>query len=189
MSPVSWSGSSRVRARDDVVAMFCRRNSAIHKRGRLDLGEIRERHRAETERLWDVFGQVLAAALEALGEGETDDQPEEPGLIEDAGSGPSATDPRFDGWVEIGREVHERAGGLMLAPLAEAGGVTRVYSEHAALSAHHGNNYLPLLERHYRSHRSVLLDLIAQLDFVATSADDSVLSALDFLKAVGPPAH
>ena len=61
---------TRVRARDEVVMMFGRRIAAIRKRGRAGLEETRERHRAETGRLREVFGQVLAGAREAVGEEE-----------------------------------------------------------------------------------------------------------------------
>ncbi|MCA1701768.1 MAG: hypothetical protein LC808_00245, partial [Actinobacteria bacterium] len=60
---------ARIRARDELAEMFCRRLATLHKRGREELDAIRERHRAETERLWGVFGQVLAGAREATGVG------------------------------------------------------------------------------------------------------------------------
>ena len=66
----------------------------------------------------------------------------------------------------------------MLGPLAAAGGVAKVSAEHAEISAHHGNNYMPLLARHFRSHRSALFDLVEALDLESTSADRSVLAAL-----------
>ncbi len=65
--------SARRRARDEVVGMFIKRIAAIHKRGRTELEEIRERHRAELERLWDVFGDVLHGAREAPGRGDRGD--------------------------------------------------------------------------------------------------------------------
>jgi hypothetical protein len=41
----------RVEARDEVVTMFCKRGAALHKKGDERLDELREAHRAETERL------------------------------------------------------------------------------------------------------------------------------------------
>jgi TnpA family transposase len=181
---------TRVRARDEVVLMFGRRIAAIHKRGRAELEETRERHRAETERLWEVFGQVLAGAREAVGveEGEEPEaDADEAPAAEDAvgGSGPDGTAEPVGGEMDEAeiRAVHERAGRLMLAPLERAGGLAQVMAEHAAISAHHGNNYLPLLERHYKSHRSALFELLTRLELVATSADGSVVAALDFIKS------
>ncbi|MGH9152297.1 MAG: Tn3 family transposase [Acidimicrobiales bacterium] len=152
---------ARIRARDELAEMLCRRMAALHKRGREELAAIRERHRAETERLWGVFGQILAGAREATGAGPEDD----------------------DGGGELTASALERAGGLMLGPLAAAGGVAKVSAEHAEISAHHGNNYMPLLARHFRSHRSALFDLVEALDLESTSADRSVLAALRFVRA------
>ena len=45
--------------------MFCKRMAIIHRKGRDRLEELREEHRAESERLLEVFGDVLAAAREA----------------------------------------------------------------------------------------------------------------------------
>jgi hypothetical protein len=55
----------RVSARDEVTDMFCKRMAIIHRKGRERLEELREAHRAESERLLEVFGDVLAAAREA----------------------------------------------------------------------------------------------------------------------------
>jgi hypothetical protein len=52
----------RVSARDEVTGMFCKRTAIIHRKGRERLEELREAHRAESERLLEVFGDVLAAA-------------------------------------------------------------------------------------------------------------------------------
>ena len=45
--------------------MFCKRMAIIHRKGRERLEALREAHRAESERLLEVFGEVLAAAREA----------------------------------------------------------------------------------------------------------------------------
>lgn len=49
----------RVRARDEIATMFCKRMDAIHKRARERLKELREATRAESERLLTAFGDVL----------------------------------------------------------------------------------------------------------------------------------
>ena len=51
------------------------------------------------------------------------------------------------------------------------------------LSAFHGKNYLPLLWKLYRSHRSALFRLLTSLEFKSTSRDDSMPKALEFLVA------
>ncbi len=51
------------------------------------------------------------------------------------------------------------------------------------MSAYHGNNYLPLLERFYRSHRPALFTLVDALEMEPTTADRSVLDAVEFIRA------
>jgi len=63
----------RVSARDEVTDMFCKRMAIIHRKGRERLEELREAHRAESERLLEVFGDVLAAAREATAADEDDE--------------------------------------------------------------------------------------------------------------------
>jgi len=77
-----------------------------------------------------------------------------------------------------------RAGRMLLATLAHAGGVEALSAAHETVSAHHGNNYLPLLERFYRSHRAALFTLLDTLELQATSADRGVLDAVRFLRAI-----
>jgi hypothetical protein len=71
----------------------------------------------------------------------------------------------------------------VLKTLDQAGGLEALSSAHEAVSAHHGNNYLPLLDRHYRSHRSALFTLVDSIELEASSADRSVLEAVEFLRA------
>ena len=126
----------RAGVRDDVVTMFCKRMAAIHKKGRDHLEALREAHRAESERLLGVLGDVLSAVREATVPGA---DAQESAHSEDA---------------------EEAAGRLVLKTLERAGGVEALSAAHEAVAAHHGNNYLPLLDRHYRSHRSALFTLV-----------------------------
>ena len=158
--------TSRVRARDEVVTMFCKRMAAITKKAREHLDWLREQHRAESERLLGVFGDVLDGVRDALGPSDTEnDMPEEGSL------GP---DP-------IG-VVCEGVGRMLLKILADSGGVAALSSAYEAVSAHHGNNYVPLMERYYRSHRSVLFELLEVIALEATSTDHAVLDAVAFLR-------
>ena len=49
-----------------MATMFCKRMAGIHKKGREHLAELRETHRAESERLMGVFGDVLSVVREAV---------------------------------------------------------------------------------------------------------------------------
>jgi hypothetical protein len=59
--------------------------------------------------------------------------------------------------------------------------VDALASAHEAVSAHHGNNYLPLLDQHYGSHRSALFPLVEAIELEATTAERSVLEVVEFL--------
>lgn len=159
--------------RDDVVTMFCKRMAAIHKKGRDHLEVLREQHRAESERLLGVFGDVLAVVRDALTPADppADGLADLPGGVEEAGAGP------YGG-------AAEETGRLVLKTLERAGGVEALAGAHEAVSAHHGNNYLPLLDQHYRSHRSALFTLVEAISLEATTAERSVIEAVEFLRAL-----
>ncbi|MEV3923476.1 DUF4158 domain-containing protein [Actinomadura coerulea] len=161
--------------RDDVVTMFCNRMAAIHKKGREHLEELREVYRAESERLLGVFGDVLSVVREALAPGDSRDE------HEDGAAGEPQPEPVASVAVH---EVAERAGRLVLKTLEQGGGVDALAGAHEAVSAHHGNNYFPLLDQHYRSHRSALFTLANAIELEATTAELSVLEAMEFLRAL-----
>jgi Domain of unknown function (DUF4158) len=160
---------ARTSARDEVATMFCKRMATIHKKGRDYLDELHEAHRAESERLLGVFGDVLSVVREALG-------------LPDPGADEAAT-PAKPQKKPSAKVMAERAGHAVLQTLTDAGGLAALAASHEAVSAHHGNNYLPLLERFYNSHRSALFTLLDTVELEATSADRSVLDAVEFVRA------
>ena len=166
----------RTATRDEVATMFCKRMAAIHKKGRDRLEELREAHRAESERLLGVFGDVLSVVRDATAPAEAGTDVNSPRVVAAVGA------------VEAGSEpmavVAERAGRMVLKTLADADGVTALSATHEQVSAHHGNNYLPLLEPFYRSHRAALFTLVDTLALEATSADRAVLEAVEFIRAI-----
>ncbi len=100
---ISLLHQQRIEARDEVVTMFCKRMAALHKKAKECLAESQEEHRAETERLVGVLGEVLAGAHEAI---------IPPELDADAVAGDAGVD----------GEVAERAG-RSLKTLEAAGGL------------------------------------------------------------------
>lgn len=74
--------------------------------------------------------------------------------------------------------VAERTGRMLLKILHEAGRVVELSAAHEAVSAHHGNNYTPLMERFYRSHRATLFALLEVIDLESTSTDHRVFDVL-----------
>lgn len=74
--------------------------------------------------------------------------------------------------AELGREVRYL--------LSMSGGLDKLRDDCEAISAHRGNNYLPLLERFYRPHRSLLFSLIKLLDIHSTTQDTTLIDAFNF---------
>ena len=175
----------RTSARDEVTEMFCKRIAVIHKKGRARLEALREEHRVESERLLEVFGEVLAAAREASEPCEDTAGPT--AGDDDVAARPDAAPDDAAGQDEAERdadaEAARRTGLLVLKALAEGGGVEHLITAHEAVAAHHGNNYLPLLEAYYKSHRPVLFTLMDAIELEATSAERAVLDALEFVRA------
>jgi len=165
------------RARDEVVTMFCKRMAAITSKARDKLEELREAHRAESERLLGVFGDVLAGVRETLGPTETR-QGSTTGEEVDAGGGQAAPVE-----AEPVAVVAERTGRMLLKTLHEAGGVAGLSAAHEEVSAHHGNNYTPLMERYYRSHRAALFAMLEVLELEPASTDRAVTDAVAVLRA------
>jgi hypothetical protein len=68
------------------------------------------------------------------------------------------------------------------AAVQAVGGFAGQYADIDRVSAHHGDNHTPLVARHFRKDRSSMLTMVGALDLTATSADRSVLRALDFVR-------
>ena len=193
----------RAAARDEVTDMFCKRMAIIHRKGKDRLEELREEHRAESERLLEVFGEVLAAAKDAAAptaqppgpdqasadpdtEGEHAEDGEDADAVADAAVEGEPADDGDGGSVDASGadELAARTGRLVLKALQAAGGLDHLSAAHQAVAAYHGNNYLPLLEQYYKSHRAALFTLVDSVAFEVTSEDRSVLDALEFVRAV-----
>ena len=145
---------AQVAARDDLVEMFLKRIARMQTAAKEELVRLREQHRATTEHLVAVFADVLQATVVP------EDRP--------AADGAAETDD-----AAVGRAVR--------AVVAARGGHETLLDACAAVSAYTGNNWLPLLWRFYRSHRSALFRLARSLTITPTTQDRSVAAALAFL--------
>ncbi len=67
--------------------------------------------------------------------------------------------------------------------LSPYGGIDQLVSECEAVNAYKGNNYLPLIWRFYKSHRSTFFRLINTLDLQSTTTDCRLMNAVKFLLA------
>ena len=150
---------ARVQARDDLVTMLCKRMKTLHNKAGELLEEIQAEQRERNEHMLAVFGEMLKAARAV-------------GIDADSAGKP---------WSPV-RKRYE-TGKALLEMIETHGGLVDLLAEHEALSAHHGGNHLPLLERFYRSSRRLLLRLLNVLEFEATSSDDRLLRAVEWVKA------
>lgn len=66
--------------------------------------------------------------------------------------------------------------------VASAGGFAAQYNDIDKVTAHHGDNHVPLVARHFRNDRAAMLGMVGALVFTATSADHSVLDLLEHVR-------
>ncbi|MDO3615293.1 DUF4158 domain-containing protein [Ralstonia pseudosolanacearum] len=87
----------------------------------------------------------------------------------------------LDGVVDIVADGGEdaRIGAQIRKLLAPNGDLEPLRERCAEVRAFSGNNYLPLLWRHFRAHRSVMLRLARALEWESTSQSRTLLGALD----------
>jgi len=101
------------------------------------------------------------------------------GVREALGVSPGEQD---SGTADAAEVVCARAGRLVLGALGQAGGVAALSVAHETVTAHHGNNYLPLVERFCRSSRPAMFGVLEVLVLRPASADTSLLDAVRFLR-------
>jgi hypothetical protein len=159
-----------VSTRDEIATMLCKRIAAMHKKAREHLEGLREASRAESERLLGTFGEVLAVVREALAPAvEVSEAGGEPPPAEREPAGADA--------------VYAKAGRLVPATLERSRGVDSLSEAHEVVSAYQGINRLPFVEKFYRGSRAALFDMLDVLEFQAASADQRMLTAVEFLRA------
>lgn len=62
------------------------------------------------------------------------------------------------------------------------GGIDQLRMSCAQLQANSGNNYFPLIWKHFKSHRAILFRLVNLLDIAPTSQETTLVDALDVIK-------
>ena len=75
----------------------------------------------------------------------------------------------------------DAVGALRLARRAveQAGGFDAELADIEAVAAHHANNYMPLVSRHWRRDHATMFAFMRTVELEATSADRSVLAAVE----------
>ena len=74
------------------------------------------------------------------------------------------------------------AGSRIRDYLLPEGGTEPIRQSCAKMQATSGNNYLPLVWKHFKSHRPILFRLVHLLDIQPTSQDRTLIDALDVIK-------
>lgn len=65
--------------------------------------------------------------------------------------------------------------------IEENGGHNKLVNDCTELTAYHNNNYYPLLSRQFKSHRSVLFEIIKLLPIKSSSKNNSLIKAIEYL--------
>jgi TnpA family transposase len=189
---------ARMRARDDLATMFCKRVAIKVKKSRDELEEIRKHQQAIVEALVanyrtlllqvDAGGpaqeaQARAAeltkdALEAL---EGLDPEATAGVVAKLLGGAKLVSPAL---LALIGALRTQAGGLgaVTAAVDAFGGFEQQYQQIEKVSAHHGENWEVLLYGHLQRDRGVMFELSDKLELTATSEDSRVLDALAHAK-------
>jgi TnpA family transposase len=185
---------ARMRVRDDLATMFCKRVATKIKKAKAELEEIRLAEREIVEALIGNYRTVLkyidagGPAQEALTKAAAmtaEVRQALEGLDEDASVDEVAT--RLEGRVSpavlaLVRAQVVQAGGLgaIRRAVEGFGGFAGQYEQIEKVSAHHGNFWEVLLYGQIGRDRAVMFDLAGaeNLVFTATSEDNRVLDAL-----------
>ncbi|MEJ8662179.1 hypothetical protein WKI58_37895 [Streptomyces halotolerans] len=183
---------ARMRVRDDLATMFCKRVATKVKKAKQELEEIRLAEREIVEALIGNYRTVLKnidadgparAALVKAAAMTAETRQALHGLDETATAEEVAK--RLDGNVSpallaLANALAVQAGGLgtVTQTVEEFGGFDKQYEQIEKVSAHHGNFWEPLLYGQIGRDRAVMFDLAEKLEFTATSEDGRVLDAL-----------
>ncbi|MFI6495386.1 hypothetical protein [Streptomyces sp. NPDC050564] len=180
---------ARMRVRDDLALMFCKRIATKIKRAKEELEEIRLAEREMTEALIGNYRTVLkhideggpaqmALAKAAAMTAEATRGLE--GLNEQASAEEVAR--RLDDKVSpavlaLVKAMTVQAGGLgkVTRAVENFGGFAQQYEQIEKVSAHHGNFWEVLLYGQIGRDKAVMFDLAEYLEFTATSEDGRVL--------------
>ena len=141
-----------------MVEMFLKKMRLIHNNAKKELELIKQRYQETVEKLLGVFGNVLQVLI---------DEEQELTNIE-----------KVDKTEKIDKADKVEQVNRVLVP---EGGAEQLLSECEAINAYKGNNYLPLLWKFYKSHRSTFFRLLNALQFESTTSEQSVVEALNFI--------
>lgn len=183
---------ARMRVRDDLATMFCKRIATKIKKAKAELEEIRLAEREIVEALIGNYRTVLkhideggpaqealekAAAMTAETRQALDGLDEQAPVDEVVGRLEGRVSPAV---LTLAKALGVQGGGVGAVTKAVEGfgGFAKQYEQIEKVSAHHGNFWEVLLYGQIGRDRAVMFDLAEKLEFTATSEDGRVLDAL-----------
>jgi len=151
---------------------------AIPKRYTLVLALIRQAQRQTRDRLVEMFLKRIATIHKRASEE----------LKQIQLSQQKTTENLVSVFAQVLRTVSDtstdaEAGARIQGVLSPAGGVQKLLNDCEQVSHYSGNNYLPLVWKHFRSHRSTLMQLLRALQLGSTTSEQSLMQAITYLKA------
>ncbi|MFC9647389.1 hypothetical protein [Streptomyces sp. NPDC056937] len=169
---------SRMRVRDDLATMFCKRVATKVKKAKQELEEIRLAEREIVEALIGNYRTVLKNIDEGAPAQAALDGLDETAPLDEVAK-------RLDGDVPpallaLAQAPVVQAGGLgaVTPTVEELGGFDKQYEQIEKVSAHHGNFWEVLLYGRIGRDRAVMFGLAEKLEFTATPEDGRALDAL-----------
>ncbi|MFF4624639.1 Tn3 family transposase [Nonomuraea jabiensis] len=201
--------TAQARARDDLAAMLCKRMAATAKKAKAKLEEIHQRQRQVVENLIGTYRSVLQGlvpggpvevaevaaaqmvmmALTALkGSGGETEADLEVDSETDTPTGVGGEIGESDRQAALGAAIEvlvkavrmQAAGvGSMRQVVERAGGAVAQLADIEEVTAYSHDNHELLIQQFFKADRPTALALAAVLRFKATSADRSVLDALE----------
>ncbi|MFI2458089.1 DUF4158 domain-containing protein [Streptomyces sp. NPDC019539] len=183
---------ARMRVRDDLARMFCKRVATKIKKAKEELEAIRLAEREIVEALIGNYRTVLkniddggpaqealarAAAMTAEVRHALDGLDDEAPVDEVAQRLGGKVSPAV---LAMAKALLVQAGGLgaVTKAVEELGGFGQQYEQIEKVSAHHGNFWEVLLYGQIGRDRAVMFDLAEKVEFTETSEDRRVLDAL-----------
>ncbi|SCK63108.1 Transposase and inactivated derivatives, TnpA family [Streptomyces sp. AmelKG-E11A] len=175
---------ARMRVRDDLATMFCKRVALKIKKAKVELEEIRLAEREIVEALIGNYRTVLKN-IDKGGPAQTALEKAKAMTAEVQAAPADEVARRLEGRVSptllaLARAQVVQAGGFGAVTKAVEGfgGFAKQYEQIEKVSAHHGNFWEVLLYGQIGRDRAVMFDLAEKLEFTATSEDGRVLDAL-----------
>ncbi|MBT2401420.1 Tn3 family transposase [Streptomyces sp. ISL-100] len=187
---------ARMRARDDLTTMFCKRLAGKVKKAKDELEDIRKHQQAIVEALVGNYrallqqvdetgpaqsAQVKAARMTAEAVSALTDLDEDADAAEVVRRLGGKVSPAL---LALVGGLRVQAGGLGAVTRAvdSFGGFAEQYAQIEKVSAHHGDNWEILLYGQIGRDRATMFELTDVLELTATSEDERVLAALAHAK-------